>query len=55
MAALDEGDYEAFLAVADERLLTTIDDEDKFVLFVELHEAKQLGDTERVKELSQEL
>lgn len=53
--ALENGDYLAFVEAADERLLTQIDTEDKFVLFVELYEAKQLGDDERAKDIAAEL
>lgn len=52
---LDEGDYDAFLEIAPAPLLEHIDTEDKFVLFVELHEAMGMEDTERVKELQEEL
>ena len=52
---LDEGDYDGFLELAPAPLLERIDTEDKFVLFVELHEALEMEDTEKVEELRAEL
>ena len=53
--AVEAGDYEAFMSVAGEQLLEKINTEDKFVTFVELHEARELGDNERAQELATEL
>ena len=54
--AIEAGDYEAFKVAAENwPMLSNIQDEGDFELLVQLHQAKQDGDYETVKELSEQL
>jgi hypothetical protein len=54
--AIENGDYEAWKeAAVNTPMITKIDNEDKFNILVQLHQAKQDGDYAKVKELSEQL
>lgn len=54
--AIEAGDYDAFkLAAENWPMLSNIQNEEDFEILVQLHQAKQDGDYETVKELREEL
>jgi hypothetical protein len=56
MEAIEAGDYAAFQVAADNTpIISRIQDEDDFEILVQLHQAKQDGDYEKVRELSEQL
>lgn len=54
--AIENGDYKAWKEAAlNTPMISKIDNEDKFNILVQIHQAKKAGDFEKVKDLSEQL